>query len=715
METETQLAFEGTKEEQKIAAHAFEAMKRKGMLFGANAPIKMSASSIAVALTKAGAPMAGSKPEELTRKIESALSKNEAVFAREENGDFVTTKAGRAYQASKTDTTHTFRERLNAEAVPLDADAAREYSDSLVTRAAARAERSTLMDSIISMQPPPMVSPPITHAPHPQITFETTTVIPQHLSPLPPVVEEPRVIEEERPATPATPTRPPADLPPARAGAAPTKPPTPPGPQTEEAAVEEAAPAVAEAAPVSPPTPAPVGPEATAPTEEAPAPPAQAAAPVAQPPTPPATPTRPTAPSEPAKPAAPVVTGPVEMTIQTADGPATIDLRQEPEDIMADEAVAAALMEMINAAVEEDARIVRFGSDVFPEEAVERFSKGDFRRIKDFLDEPETGGVASDRDFLDYVLNRRAEHPDYERQRFSLNYRLLKEKKDFEFVGIDTNRLWMNAGAVPVAAPKRKPAEIGQDYRFLEDPAIAGVEEEEDGVQTSEIGPIEYSLTYYEYENGVLPYDRQMKRLIPGPLMEDQRAALLQFEVPQLYTSVLAELRYPTGNRGGYIMGLAEFFAEHMVPGARFRIMPTDRADNIFEVQFDREQEQEANLLQLDDRRGRYVFRPVSFTVGTDPAMLLTQEKFGNLHNHKKLEESERKRPDTVITNALEAIGEQMDGKFWAVLDDIYTVVNIERPMSRSWLRTLLSGAYPFFYADESTEGAYFYDPGKRP
>ena len=49
------------------------------------------------------------------------------------------------------------------------------------------------------------------------------------------------------------------------------------------------------------------------------------------------------------------------------------------------------------------------------------------------------------------------------------------------------------------------------------------------------------------------------------------------------------------------------------------------------------------------------------------------------------------------------------------ILDDIYPVVNIERPMSRSWLKTLLSGAYPFFYADETTEGAYFYDASRRP
>ena len=59
-------------------------------------------------------------------------------------------------------------------------------------------------------------------------------------------------------------------------------------------------------------------------------------------------------------------------------------------------------------------------------------------------------------------------------------------------------------------------------------------------------------------------------------------------------------------------------------------------------------------------------------------------------------------------------LGEDNDGKLWAIFDDLYPVVNLDRPMSRSWLSTLLSGAYPFFYPDESTEGAYFYDASKR-
>src|SRR5437763_5352978 len=98
METETQMAFVGTDEEQGIAAHAFEAMKRKGILFGANAPIRMSVDAIAAALTKPGGPMAGTGAEQLKPKIQASLLKNEAVFARDATGEFVTTKAGRAFR-----------------------------------------------------------------------------------------------------------------------------------------------------------------------------------------------------------------------------------------------------------------------------------------------------------------------------------------------------------------------------------------------------------------------------------------------------------------------------------------------------------------------------------------------------------------------------------------------------------------------------------------
>ena len=214
----------------------------------------------------------------------------------------------------------------------------------------------------------------------------------------------------------------------------------------------------------------------------------------------------------------------------------------------------------------------------------------------------------------------------------------------------------------------------------------------------------------------MLPYDRRFKRVFPGAVFEDQRSSLLRFEIPQLYGSLLAELRYPTGNRGGFIMGLAELFTDHMVPGAKFTITPTDRGEDIFEIHFSRAEEKEENLLQFDDRKGRYVFRPVSLRGGYRPDHAPHP---GEVRQAAQPEEAGRtpsaRRPDVIITNAFEAVGEKNDGKLWAIFDDIYPIVNIERPISRSWLRTLLSGAYPFFSPDETTEGAYFYDASKRP
>lgn len=737
MSTETQLAWEGTKEEQQLAAHAFEVIKRKGMLFAANTPIRMTTQAIAQALTREGGPKAGDDPAKLTKKLEAALQRNSAVFAPGNAGEFITTKSGTAPHTEKTENTHTFKERLKADATDLDPGAAREYATSLITRSANRAERSAFMEIVEDVSDVPELRTTYFTTPAFSPGIGRPTVIPAHMIPQPPVIEreeevvpEPIVTPEPTPA-PAPRVQQPAAVPTPSQTSAPA--PATPAPVVPQMPSAQPAPRRAEEA-----APAPVRPVETPPVEERPQPSVAPSTPSTGSVTPSTTPSsaaetqptvsasalsepavtpKPAAPARPApSPAAPpqpVITGPVEVTIPTADGGITIDLLTDLDELMADEAVFAALSEMVGATVEADTRLVSFGSDIFPEEGVERFSKGDFRRIREYLDEPETGGVASDRDIMNDVLNRRPESPDYERLRFSLNYRMLKEKKDFEFAGVNTDRLWILANTAPVVPPARKPAEIGQDYRFLEDPAIASVEEEEfAGVES---GPIIYSLTYYEYENGVLPYDLRFKRLFPGAIFDDQRSSLIRFEIPALYGSLVAELRYPTGNRGGFIMGMNDLFNEHMVPGARFNIVPTDRGEDVFEIHFTRNDEQEANLLYLDERKSRYVFRPISYTVETDPAMLLTQEKFGKLQGQKKLEENERKRPDTVIVAAFEAIGEDMDGRLWAIFDDIFPVVNIERPISPSWLRTLLSGAYPFFHPDENVEGAYFYDPSRRP
>lgn len=694
MDTETQLAFKGTQEQQELAARAFELMKRKGMLFAANAPIKMTLDSIAAALIKDGVPLASADANQLKSKLEAALKLNSAIFAPGADGEFITTKAGHAYHTEQAANEHTFRERLNTDAKELDAAAARDYASSLVNKAANRAERSAILETIVEMPSPLPPRPAYTQQPPLPRSADIPTLIPRSA-----------LIEEALPEVEAPPAQRTQEAPPAQ-----------PAPATRRTEEEAPAPRTRRAEPLPAEEQAAPRPVPPVPIAQEPVPAAheltQAEQPVAVPAPPPVA--QPKKPVPAAPPPAPAVTGPIEVRIATAEGPVTIDLRDSVEQILANRTVAEGLEDMIRMAAQTDTRLVSFGADIFPEEALERFSKGDFRRIKEYLDEPETGGVASDRDIMADVLNRRIEHPDYERLRFSLDYRMLKEKKDFEFVGIDSDRLWINAGVSPVPSPGRKPAELGQDYRHLEDPAIASVEAEHEAAPEPN-GSVQYALTYYEYENGVLPYDLRFKRIFPGQIFEDQRSSLLRFEIPQLYGAVLAELRYPTGNRGGFIMGLNDLFTEHMVPGARFIITSTDRGEDVFELQFAQGDEREESLLHFDERRGRYIFRPIVFSIDTDPSMLLTQEKFGKLQNQKKLEDAERRRPEAVIINAFEVVGEQSDGKLWAIFDDLYPVVNLERPISPTWLETLLSGAYPYFYADETTQGAYFYDPLKRP
>ncbi len=181
MATEMQIALEGTKEQQELAARAFDIIKRKHILHGVNAPIKMTLSAIVEALTKAGGAMHTTKPSDLTPKLEAALRRNSAVFAAGDNGEFVTTKSGHSPNRGQSQNTHTFRERLNTEAKPLDSEQAKEYQSSLVNRSANRAERSAILESVIETpEPTPLrtVYPTPVSTPYSRST-EIPTLIPQ--------------------------------------------------------------------------------------------------------------------------------------------------------------------------------------------------------------------------------------------------------------------------------------------------------------------------------------------------------------------------------------------------------------------------------------------------------------------------------------------------------------------------------------------------------
>lgn len=405
-----------------------------------------------------------------------------------------------------------------------------------------------------------------------------------------------------------------------------------------------------------------------------------------------------------AEPAAPVAAAapsvPVIQEEPAAPAPVVEAVPTGPVDV---EELRTALRERLEA----DIRLVSFGDEWFLDDQLLRLSRGDFRRIRDYM--VERAAPVSDEELLGDVFGRRVTERDYTLLRFGLNQRMSKEKKEFEFVGTGQSRMWTASALPAFGTAKRKPAEIGQDYRFLLDSTTP--------VAVEEVGDaIEHVLTFYEYEYGLLPLDVRLAAFFPKAFIEDQRAAVLRFEVPQLYSNFLVELRYPTANRGGFITGLEQFYAENLVPGSRLRIERTDN-NGRYVIRLEQTSEQTRKLLTLDERRGRYVFQPVTFYWGVDEDGLLSDTKFLGLINSKPLDEKERRRPEAVVRATFERVGDRQGDKatprYWALFDDLLTAVNIERPFTAEYLRSVLDGeANPEFERDAGDD-AYFYDPAR--
>jgi hypothetical protein len=220
-------------------------------------------------------------------------------------------------------------------------------------------------------------------------------------------------------------------------------------------------------------------------------------------------------------------------------------------------------------------------------------------------------------------------------------------------------------------------------------------------------------LTFYEYHLGLLPYDAELQALLPAPLLPNQRSAVLTFECPQSYTTYLVELRYPTPNRGGFILGLDDFFTENLVPGALISIQRTDN-DGHYKVEYLPASGQSGRLLELEDRRQRYVFRPTTYACEVDERFLLSEDRFPRLGAEKPLDEKARRRAESVVAATFERVGELHEGHgYAATFDDLLAAVNVERPFSPTYLRQVLeqdeTGA---FAVDPDGENVYTYVPG---
>ena len=95
---------------------------------------------------------------------------------------------------------------------------------------------------------------------------------------------------------------------------------------------------------------------------------------------------------------------------------------------------------------------------------------------------------------------------------------------------------------------------------------------------------VHHTLTFYEYIHGLLP-TMPNAGVAAGSDDPAQKSAVLTFECPQSFTTYLVEYAYPTPNRGGFILGLDDFYSENLVPGAIISIQRTEN-DGHYRVEY---------------------------------------------------------------------------------------------------------------------------------
>ncbi|HEV2074021.1 MAG TPA: hypothetical protein VGR29_10310 [Thermomicrobiales bacterium] len=404
-------------------------------------------------------------------------------------------------------------------------------------------------------------------------------------------------------------------------------------------------------------------------------------------------------------PAAPAVTDPVEvieesLAVETAEpvevaAPVEVAPPVRPIEIPAPVEVAPPAA--FDRRIASDARQARFGNQSMPEDRVHRLSRGELRRIREYIEEQEQ--PLTDETLVQDILGVRPNNPNYEFSLFSVNYRLSKER-EFEFVGTSDQRFWATTTLPSIGTDRRKHNDIGTDYRFL-------AEEVDLAAAPRSVESLDHVVTFYEHTLGLLPYDAAMQKLMPAPMLPDQRNAVFTFEIPQTYTTYLVELRYPTPNRGGFLLGLDDFYADSVVPGAIISVSATEN-DGHYKVEYLEADDQEDRLLELDDRRApRYHFRPTTYSCVVDSDWLINESRFPNLGSEKPLADKVRRRNDAVLKATFERIGmDDGDGGKLASFEDLLAAINIERPFSAAALRAALE-ADPAVSGDDANGYVY--------
>jgi hypothetical protein len=679
----SELTFDGTPEQQELAAEVFRLMSMQGAFFAKDAPIRQTLTNLADYLAQ----QRSSDHETMAAALEQALQANSRVFMREQHdGDVVyTTSRLGALPRNHEDHSHTFKERLYQPENPLPID------DISVVVSTSRPTLTTVEPVFISdyWQQQSGLAP---------TSAEDEMLSPSQAEPALPYdidgeeTPPPAEAAPEQPA--AVPEEPEPAAEPAGIEAVPTMPSLP---AAEEESAAAPPPAPEEVAVPLPPEPAPVLPEAEHPPAEPPTVEEPATAPEPAPVLPEAEPV-----------AAEVALG---MHTFALDDGTTIDLGQPIDRIMAEHGTA--LKQSFLSYIDQDPlqRIVRFGGRLYPEAALITLGKNDLRRIREYI--IEANEPLTDLAIMSDLYHQRQGDEIF---RFSLNYRLSREK-DFEFVGVDGANLWSVKGLPAIGSKRIKASEMAQLTSYLVEGYDDTLDEQEIEV-IEETGALSRRITFFEWAYGTLALDAGLDALLPNPLLPDQRSAVLRFDSPQHFSSHFVEVRYPTSNRGGWLQGLEDFFREYLVPGAVIVLERTDDP-SIFTISYEEIAGGAAErILTLDEKKNKFTFTDVDFFSAADEEMLPTQQRYGRLKNLKVLPTNERRKADIVMQHVFEVMGEQVGTReepaYQADIDTLYVAYNVLRPASRSFLESLLN-SHDDYVEEEPGSGIYTYRPEPQP
>lgn len=369
-----------------------------------------------------------------------------------------------------------------------------------------------------------------------------------------------------------------------------------------------------------------------------------------------------------------------------------------------DEATDEEIVQGLRDQLAYDYAVANFGDEWMAEDKVPRLSRGDLRRIKDYI--AEQGGPVSDEQIVQDLLGIRQNAQEYPLHVFSVNFGLSRETRDFEFVGISGAHFWTTSGSPTPAIANRKASEVGQDYRVLLDLG--------DEPSMIDEGVVEHVLTFYEHRHGVLPYDATFQSIIPGAVLNGQRSAIVTFESPLTSQTFPIEVRFPTGNRGGYLAGFAEFFKEHLVPGAFVTIEAGESAGH-YTIEFLTVSGQDRKLLALDEKKQKYKFESSTFYCAPNEDMLVSENRFPKMAGASPLDDRVRRQPARVLENAFAYAGERVDSdseQLMSVMDEIVAAANVERPMPAALIRAIaMSDENPQFSIDPEADDVVYFTP----